>query len=158
GSRAAVVNGILISPEYRGRELQLLYTVLLGRPLDGGGLAYWGNLLARGVTFEAVKAGLLSSDELFTRVGGTNTAFLDAVFNSQLARLPTSAELSALSFQLQGGTPRLAVAYNVITSPEGRAVAVTNIYRQILGRAPEGAEPAFWSNVFASGATQDFVL
>src|SRR5262249_57165131 len=87
-SREQTAAGILHSQEWHGRELQLLYTVLLGRPLDTAGLRFWGNILETGGTYEQVKAGILGSPEYFVRNGNTNSSWMNAVYHSQLGRAP----------------------------------------------------------------------
>jgi hypothetical protein len=60
-----VAQEVLTSSEAQDFKLEDDYLVLLGRPVDGAGLNYWGGALLSGTPDEAVLAGLLGSGEFF---------------------------------------------------------------------------------------------
>jgi hypothetical protein len=152
GDRTAVAADILQSQEFRGRELQLVYPALLGRPLDNAGLQFWGHLLETGGTYEQVKAGIFGSQEYFNRVGDTFTGFLNGVFQSQLGRAPTTAEVGTYT-QLFGqtGGDRTAVAQQILNSDAARQVALGGVYQELLTRPLDPAGASFWVNAIRGG-------
>src|SRR5947209_10913778 len=56
-----------------------LFRSLLRNP-DPAGLAFWFGQLKTGTSFNAVRAGMLGSDEFFRLVNSDNVQFLDAVY------------------------------------------------------------------------------
>jgi hypothetical protein len=149
--RAAVAADILQSQEFRGRELQLVYPALLGRQLDTAGLQFWGNVLETGGTYEQVKAGIFGSQEYFNRVGNTFTGFLNGVFQSQLGRAPTPAEVATYTGLFGQTSSRTAVAQQILDSDAAHQVALNGVYQEILTRPLDPAGANFWVNALRGG-------
>jgi hypothetical protein len=157
-SREAVADRILHSPEWHGRQLQLLYQELLNRPLDTTGLLFWGNVLESGGTYEQVKAGILGSPEYFADSGNTFNSWLTAVYRSQLGRDPGPAGFGFWLPQFSGFQSLQPIAARILASQEAHTVEMDGIYRNILSRPLDGLGATFWDNVLASGTTVDDVL
>jgi hypothetical protein len=152
GDRTAVAADILQSQEFRGRELQLVYPALLGRPLDTPGLQFWGKVLETGGTYEQVKAGIFGSQEYFNRVGDTFPNFLNGVFQSQLGRAPTVAEVATYTTLFgQTGGDRTAVAQQILNSDAAHQVALNGVYQEILTRPLDPTGSTFWVNAIRGG-------
>ncbi len=158
-TREQVAGQILQSPEYHGRELQILYQTYLGRPLDTLGLRFFGNILESGGTYEQVKAGILGSTEYFAHVGNTNSNFLTAVYQSQLGRNPGPVDQGFWLPRL-GGTPttRADAVAQILNSDEAHAIVVNSAYREILSRPLDSVGATFWVGQMRAGATIDPVL
>lgn len=82
-----------IAPEYQ----QLVgdwYARYLGRPLDPQGLEGWGRRLMRGDSPREVEAAILGSNEYFVRNGGTDAAFVQALFRDVVGAPADPAQLN----------------------------------------------------------------
>jgi hypothetical protein len=144
-TRTQVATEIVASPEFQGRELQLLYQTLLGRQLDQTGLNTWGPILRNGGTLDQVKAGILGSLEYFVRNGGTNPAWLTAVYQSQLGRaLDQPGEVAFTTQLINGGLSRTQVAAEILASDEANVLKIGGTYRNILSRALDSPGVSFW--------------
>ncbi len=68
-----------------------LYLALFRRTPDTGGLTYWTDQLAGGVTLDVIRTAMLESPEFADRYGSLdNTAFTVAVYDNLLCRKPDS--------------------------------------------------------------------
>src|SRR5579862_7942657 len=68
------------------------YRTYLGRAADSG-MTYWVSQLVQGIPPDAVIAGILASDEYYTRAGGTPQGFVTLLFNDILKRPPSAGEV-----------------------------------------------------------------
>jgi hypothetical protein len=114
--------------------LAAVYHDLLGRPLDPGGLAFWGGELASGVPRYDVVLG----------IEGT-PAYLDglvkSVFQAYLGRGPSPSELGYWTSQLPSGVSDEQFGANLLGSPEFFTHAggsepsfLGGLYEVLLGR------------------------
>jgi hypothetical protein len=157
GSRVTVADQIVHSQEHRGRELQLLYGIYLQRSLDNAGLRFWGNILETGGTYEQVKAGILGSQEFFLDKGNTFTNWLTAVYQSQLGRSPSPADVAFWGSRFNSLASLQTIASEILASHEFHIVEMNAIYPLILGRPLDTAGASFWGNVLDSGVSIDDV-
>ena len=121
-SPSAVVLAIEQAPsnEYQTDVVTALFQHYLKRAPDAAGLNNWVNQLVGGVSIESVTASILGSPEYFADQGGTNTGFVNGLFNDILGR---SADPGGLSFWvafLNGGGSRNQAALDFLTSTEYR--------------------------------------
>jgi hypothetical protein len=158
GSAQTVVQGIEASQEYRTLEVQSLYQRYLHRVADAGGLAFFVNDLLHGGTVEQVAAALVASAEYYQMHGGTNTAFLDALYQDALGRSPDDFGRSFFTLQLDSGTSRQAVAGQVFGSQEYFADLVGSDYQGFLGRDADTAGQNFFVQQLQAGCTDESVL
>jgi len=154
----AVVLAIEGSTEYRIDEVQTLYQRYLHRQADPGGLNFWVNGLAHGSTIEQIAAGIAGSSEYFQLHGGNNLAFLDALYEDALGRLPDPFGLDSFSQALAGGATPAAVAALVFGSPEYQQNLVETGYQAILGRQADPGGLAFFEQALANGTTDQMLL
>jgi hypothetical protein len=110
-----------------------LYRRLLGRPADPVGIALFVNLLRSGAMDEQVEAIILDSDEYFQHVGGTNSAFVTALYQDVLGRGPDPAAQFFLN-ALAAGAPRSPVALQIRLSTERVAGDIGSYYQVFVGR------------------------
>jgi hypothetical protein len=120
-----VAEGFLGSSEFYtdsggtpGGFVAALYTDLLGRGPDSGGLAYWESELSSGTTQSAVAAGILSSTEY-------RSDFVETLYQVLLGRGADSGGLSYWVGQLAGGASNESVISLIVGSPEYYADATT---------------------------------
>jgi hypothetical protein len=106
-----------------------------------------------------VLVGLVASDEYFSnRGGGTNSGFLNALYQNLLQRPADPAGLNAWMQQLNNGTSRATVARAFVTSQEYRTNLVNAYYLHYLGR---NADPGGLSNYVTAlnnGGTDESVI
>lgn len=134
------------SDEWAGVMIDDLYQVVLGRPSDPSGRDYWLSQMAGGLRFEQVAANFFGAPEYYDRVGGTDAAFVTALYDAILGRSADSLGLGFWVDQLETGavTP-YQVAAGFYASPESRQDRVTDLYQRILGRQPDAAGLAHWT-------------
>ena len=133
--QAAVVAGILHSPESLGRIVDDLYMRLLGRQTDSIGRNNWIGFLASGGSVEQLEDLILTSPEYI----GQNANWVQSLYLNVLDRLGTAAEVAAWN----NAAPTLgvtAVAVAFTNSAEARAVATVADYRTFLHRPPTPGE------------------
>jgi hypothetical protein len=150
-TRTQIAAEVVASPEFQGRELQLLFPTFLGRPLDQIGRDAWAPVLRNGGGLDQVKAGILGSQEYFVRNGNTLVSFLNAVYESQLGRPLDLVGQVFWVTRLGNGESRQQVAADILASDEASLVKTEGIYQEILGRPLDSAGAAFWVDVLHSG-------
>lgn len=176
-----VARGFVESPEfqaaYGGRDdagfVTLLYQNVLGRSPGASEVAYWAGQLASGARDRpAVVADFAESPE-FQRNTLPDTlghgsvaremAWSDDVFRLYQAVLDRAPNLGGLSYwagELAAGVALREVIGGFMSSPEFRgkygalndADFVTQLYQNVLTRAPAGQEVTYWQGQLASGA------
>lgn len=124
--RAAVIQGIMNSSEYRTHLVSDLYQVFLGRAPEPAGLAFWIAKLQNpgtagqhsgGADEKSVLADILGSGEFFSRSGGTVSDWVESLYKDIFGRAAESAGISFWSNAASLGS-RGAVALDVLGSPE----------------------------------------
>jgi hypothetical protein len=125
--------GVLGSAEYRTDLVGAFYQTLLSRgPAPIEQFLYVGLLAS--TTDEGVEANIAGSDEyLAARGGGTNSGFLQAVFQDFLNRAP-GADLATFLAALTGGATREQVAATILASSEYHQDLLGDYYDRFLGR------------------------
>jgi hypothetical protein len=152
--RDAFVSSLDHSAEYfANRVVTPDYLKYLGRSPDETGLAFWVDQLRYGaLTDEQLEAGFIGSPEYYARAGGTDRAWVDAMFENLLGRAPDAQGENYWVNQLAQGASKSAVAYGFAGSVERETQRVTDDYFGYLGRAPDAAGLNYWVNQFTSGA------
>jgi photosystem II stability/assembly factor-like uncharacterized protein len=147
------------SPEYFATNvIQPAYLRLLGRPADAEGIAFWTAKMQNGLTDQALEAGFVASDEFYADAGGTNTAWINAVYEKLLGRAPDSAGQSYWLGQLGSGVSRGQVALLIANSAENDSQLINADYQKFLGRAADPNGLSFWLKQFADGQTNEDVV
>ncbi|GAC1300911.1 MAG: hypothetical protein NVSMB27_41280 [Ktedonobacteraceae bacterium] len=151
-SRAAVAYGFLDSAEYRANLVATDYSIILNRDVDQPGAATYLGVLNNGGTNEDVLVDLAASDEFYNGPGGgTNSGFVDALYQAILQRASDPSGAAYYTQELDNATASQAeVARSLLTSTEYRTLLVDNYYQQYLRRA---ADPGGESN-YVSALTQ----
>src|SRR5207249_4522635 len=76
----SVIRGLISSPEYKAHVVNDLYVKYLGRTADDSGLASGVAFLSGGGDPRELAARLIASDVFFQKAGGTNEAYLRALY------------------------------------------------------------------------------
>ena len=159
-TRAQYAATLLAGIEYRTDLIQDWYQRFLGRPASNSEIAAWLSYFGSGGTDEGVIASLVSSNEYFnlSRVGGTNSGYITALYQDLLGRAPNSSELIFWLGQMSGGMTRLQVAQNILSSNEYRTDFIQGWYQKYLSRAASESEVSAWLGTFDSGGTDEQII
>jgi hypothetical protein len=180
-SRGTLALALESSPEHRMLQVQQVYSLLLRRAADPGGLSNAAVFLAAGGTVEQLTAAVAGSDEYFaTQCRASNEGFVDAVFRDVLGRRPMidcSMDISPLACmvgldQLGGADPagraaftgvlaagvtRTQVAAAVQASDEYRQNLVDASYQRFLRRDADPVGRAAFLGLVQRGASDEVV-
>jgi sugar lactone lactonase YvrE len=148
-TRLQVVQGIWISPEHRGRQVDQLYAAYLHRGADPSGRAFWMNALQGGLSETDVANAFMASDE-YLQAHGDLTGYLTGLYADALGRSPSAAELASWQQAAQGGMSRAALAAAFLDSREAAQALVEGFYAKDLGRPADRAGAAAWVEALAS--------
>ena len=155
----AVAEAIAHSAEYYANfVIKPAYLNLLGRAADQSGVDYWTQQMVGGLTDQELEAGFVASDEFYTNAGGTNAAWINAVYKLLLGRPADTGGQTYWNGQLQGGATRYDVALRIANSAENNTQLINADYEHYLGRPAEPGGLSFWLQQFADGATNEDVI
>lgn len=152
-TRAGAVQAIQGSQEYRDRVVRDLYRRILGREADPLGLAGWSAFLGQGGTSDRLQALLMESDEFFRRFGGTQNGFLNGVYQTVLGRTPDTLGQQLWLARINAGSPRGAIAEEILASPESNRRRVEGLFRQLLRRPADTNGLNALAGALQNGAT-----
>jgi hypothetical protein len=159
-ARAQVALGIINStPEYHTGVVEDMYQLYLHRTSDPMGLQNALTFLNAGGSQEQLATRFVCSSEYDrTRAGGTNTGFLNALYQDALNRSIDSAASKTFSDQLAAEGVRSEVADLIFASEEYRVDLVRNIYLRYLDREVEPNGLAIWTGLKKTGISDDYLL
>jgi hypothetical protein len=149
--RQEVATDFVTSDEYLSRIIVTDYQQLLGRTPAPAEVAGWVAATRLGMTDEQVLAGFTASAEYYQRAGGTDRAWIDALYRDLLGRTPAMAEENAWLQLIASGMDRHSVAYGFAHSSEHESRVVISDYQTYLGRSAAPSEVANWVLVFEQG-------
>ena len=152
-STTQVVQALQQSTEYQTTLVNQAYEAVLRRAPDPGGLAGSLAYLNQGGTFQGLEASLYGTQEYYIEGGGgTNAGFLSSIYNDILGRTidPTAAAAGLAS--LNAGTMRSIIAAFLLSSPEGSAKIVQQVYQTYLRRQTTFAESTSISAKLSNGS------
>ncbi len=142
--QAAVVNGILRSPESLGRIVDAFYLRFLGRQSDANGRTSWVSFLQHGGTEEQLENAFLTSPEY---LGHINTDFVQSLYINILGRTGSAGEVAGWNDLIQQ-LGFAGIANGFIESAENRAITLDTYFQTFLHRAPTTTE----SNTFVNSS------
>jgi hypothetical protein len=114
--------------------------------------------MQNGLTDQQLEASLVASDEFFANAGGTNTAWVDAIYKLLLGRTADAGGVQYWDAQLTAGVSRLNVAERIAGSTENDTQLINADYEHYLGRPADAQGLAHWLNQFALGMTNEDVV
>lgn len=134
-----VVDGLANSKEARENLVREAFPQLLGRNVDPAGATYWANKLATGTTVEAMRSGLIASDEGYRKAGGTPPTYVAKLYTTVLGRSAGQSELDYWAKRV-GPKPtrwdRQKAALTIGRSSEATRIAVRAAITKACGAAP----------------------
>ncbi|MGY4879352.1 ExeM/NucH family extracellular endonuclease [Vreelandella aquamarina] len=151
-----VAGQILHSDEFQS-EIQpvlALYTQILQRSADPGGLQYWVSELRQGASIDAISDSMRASEEARGEVMTLDDeAWLTNAYTSLLAREPDAEGFGYWREQLDNGVSREAVSTAINASDEARALINTKAVGALLGSdTPEQALDAYLTDLLGVDA------
>jgi hypothetical protein len=156
-ARAAVIETILASPEYKSLRITELYRELLGRTPGDPEISYWLNYVSSGHDLASVVRGMASSPEFYAKSGGNAVDFVFAVYDEFLGRGPDSPSLAAWNAALQNGWSTSTIVNAIATSVEAAAHQVYTDFLSYLKRMPEPGAVIYFGASIANGRSSDSV-
>lgn len=145
--RSELTRSLASSPEWVGVEIDALYRKALGRESDPGGRAHWHEVVLSGRRIADIGAELYGSPEFRRRAGGTDRAFVRALYAEILGRDADAAGLAHWESVLRRGVSHRDVAAGFYASVESRRDRVEALYQRILRRSPDPGGHAHWAEV-----------
>jgi hypothetical protein len=160
GSRGQVALTFTTTGEYLTDVVNGTYQTYLGRAGDAGGVGYWvGQLQNGGTTDEQLAALFISSDEFYARHGGTDSAWVDGLYDVVLGRPADSAGRQNWLDALQNGWSRTQVAYAFTGSTEQLTQKVIGYYSTFLNRGPGSIDDVnYWVDAMQHGVHDENVM
>ncbi|MGC5169232.1 DUF4214 domain-containing protein [Microbacterium sp. DT81.1] len=141
-----VAQGFVNSDEFRILKITEAYREVLGREPDEGGMTAWLNGMRAGILSpDDAYRGLLRSDEYYTRTGGTDPAFVAALYEKILHRTAGQEEIDGWS-RVAAVAGRAAVVDSIWMSMEAAGARVAMMYRSYLGREADQAAMEGWGD------------
>lgn len=164
------------SPEFLARYgalpdrqfVQLAYREVLGREGDAAGVDHWAAALGRGARRGEVFAGFSESAEF---IASSRAAIDRLEFVGPLGRLYRAYFLRApddegLSYWINTGMGRAEVSEQFASSSEFKSAYgdldasgfVRMVYRNVLGRDPDGRGHVYWTSLIVGGTPRGSVM
>lgn len=157
---SSVAEAIAHSDEYYANfVIRPNYLRLLGRAADDGGVQHWtAEMRDNGLTDQELQANFVASDEFYKNAGGTDRAWVDAVYKLLLGRTADSDGEAYWTNQLAHSVSRQQVAIGIAGSQENNTQLINDDYYHYLGRAADTGGLDYWVGQFASGRTNEDVI
>jgi hypothetical protein len=160
GSRGQVALAFTTTTEYLTNLVNGMYQKYLGRPGETDGVNYWvGQLENGGTTDEQLAALFLSSDEFYAQHSGTDSGFLDGLYQAVLGRAADADGKNSWLAAMQNGWTRTQVAYFFTGSTEQLSQKVVGYYSTFLNRGPNSVDDVnYWVNAMQHGVHDENVM
>jgi len=143
-TRRTYTADLLASTEERQALVTTAFQKYLGRTPDPSGLSYWATKL-KTITVPDLSARLLGSAEVYRKAGGTNRAYVAALYPLVHGRDVDPSGHAYWTKKLDQGLDRGKLAKMLLTSHESARRTVAQSYQDLLGRAPDAAGWTYWT-------------
>ncbi|MEM7339042.1 MAG: DUF4214 domain-containing protein [Actinomycetota bacterium] len=137
--RLTFTYALLFSAEGAGIEVDRAYQDLLNRAAEADGRAFWASRL-QGHGVSDLRVLLLASDEYVANAGGTESAWIDALYADVVDRPADDDGKQYWLDQRAAGVARANVAAGLYFSDEALGRRVDAYYTELLSRAPAAGE------------------
>jgi hypothetical protein len=156
-----VVFAVQTSQEARIDQVAAVYQTFLNRQPSSQEFSTGVAFLTAGNSLSALKAQIISSQEFFNDQGGTNAAWITAVYKEATGNSTLSSSyINTVSNELNAGLSRSAFALSVFDSQAGATLEVQTLFQTFLARTPSATDPSIQSLVTAlmNGISEDLVV
>jgi hypothetical protein len=157
-SRSNLTLALTHSAEYYHQVIDAAYERYLGRAPDAQGLANWTVMLQAGLSDEQLEAGFIGSKEYYQHSGGSDKAWVDAMYHDLLGRSADASGEANWTQALANGESRVAVSYGFAASVEREAQRIRGDYSKFLDRNAPDADVLHWVFAFESGFSNENVI
>jgi uncharacterized delta-60 repeat protein len=159
-TRTQVAQMLVGSTEYHHVVVEQVYGEYLHRPAfeDSAAFPSWDAFFAAGGSIDQMRALVLGSQEYYNLAGGTNDAFVAAVYRDVLGRPVDSVGQQAWDQDLTNGLPPSALAAAIMRSAEGNADEVQGLYHWLLHRAADPTGLQAFTSDLAQGMSQEQIV
>ncbi|HVA48652.1 MAG TPA: GDSL-type esterase/lipase family protein [Pirellulales bacterium] len=140
---------IVIGPDFQ-RYLQ--------RGASASDIAFYTAAMQSGASDEQIEAVLVASDEFFNDAGGTNAAWIDAVYNAVLGRAADPGGSAFWLAELAQGQARTQVAMAFTSGAERESARIEADFSQVLHESSDGAVTAYWAALLGQGMTNESIV
>jgi cyclophilin family peptidyl-prolyl cis-trans isomerase len=150
---------IQTSLEARMNEVKTLYQTLLNRAPDLQALQANTLFLMQGGTVAQLEANITASQEFFEAQGGSNSAWIDALFKD--ANGATSVPISyvnQVSTMLDQGLKRTDYAETIFTNISANVFTVQNLFNTFLERTPTIQDALPLAQEMNAGVSEDLIV
>lgn len=155
--RTTVASSVLTSTEYRTRLLTAFFSTFLRRAPSAAEISFWMSAFAASVTDEQIEAQITASPEYFALAGGTNTGWINRIYNDVLGRAPSASESIAFA-ALLGSSSRTTVGLAILNSNEAITRRVQQYYPRFLRRSATPSETSAFVSAITGGSTDEQVI
>ena len=154
-----IASQIQTSLESRVDEVKNAYQTLLNRAPDPTALQSNTLFLMNGGTVQQLEANIVASQEYFEAQGGTNAAWITALFKASTGATSVPLYYSTqVSSMLDTGLTRNSYAESIYSSLSADAFTVQNLFNQFLARTPTTAQVLPLAQVLNSGVSEDDIV
>jgi hypothetical protein len=151
--RTGLAAGFLSTPEKQTRIVLGLYTLLLGRQADAGGLHTFLSLLQSTGHANDIIVQLASSPEFYALHLNNNTQFIRGLYQDLLGRGASQTEVDIWLNKLNTGETRAQVVTDFLATAQYQQYYITSLFNLYLQRAPSKMEiDLYMSKLQASGS------
>jgi hypothetical protein len=144
----------LTSTEHRSTLINTLYQQYLGRQADQAGTNYWIGIWNATGGPEAVQAGIIGSLEYYNTAGGTDAAWVTALYHNILGRDVDQNGLAYWTDYIKTHSKE-SVVIGFVTSDEYRLGLINGWFEVYLGRTLDANGAQFWLTMMKLGETQE---
>jgi hypothetical protein len=141
-TRPGMANAFVHSDEWRGVVVTGWYFTYLNREPDSG-VTFWMNQLATS-TVNEVEPRFAASAEAYANGGGTNSSYIDFIYNTLLGRSAEPAGQASWGSYLASGGSRAGFVRGVFNSDEAFGVYVDDAYGFYLERTADAGGRSAW--------------
>lgn len=144
GARNQLATIFLNSNEYRTDQLNSVYQQMLGRPIDGGGLAFWLQQMQAGLPIESVITTIAGSSEYIFDHGNSTQGLVQALYQNLLGRSASPSDVAYWTSVLNSGVSSASVAAAIVGSAEYRTDLINGYYQNYLGHPADLGGLNYW--------------
>ncbi len=147
-----LVSDLVRGEDFAGDLVQDLYRRAFGRSPAEVGLAYWRSRLVASPGFgvDSVGTSFFASPEFYRRAGGTNDAFVEALYDKILGRpAADSGRRHWVGLLDTGSSSRRSVAASFFRSAESEKTRAQALHQRILDEEPSRSELAETASIIA---------
>lgn len=145
-TKSAYLAGLSRSDEYLRHVVDQMYLDTLGRPGEPSGVDFWVGRLRNGWTVDRVAASFYASAEYHSRVGGTDQAWVEDLYQTLLGRTADATGRDYWVGEIQK-IGRGNVARRFYQTRESGGFRVKALYDFLLDRAPSASDVSYWTPV-----------